>query len=148
MIKPIPAVCAAIFNSEGKILITQRSTKVREPGKWCLPGGHLDGGEDWESAVVRELKEETGLIGTEPFLIGIYSDPKLTVTQDKLKEGYYAQFCVVMFGMGKVSGEVKVNEEVEEWGWYGLDDLPAPMLRSHTIRIQDGFNFNGKVFVR
>ena len=31
------------------------------PGKWCLPGGHIDRNEPAEKAIKREIKEETGL---------------------------------------------------------------------------------------
>jgi len=46
-----------------KILLCRLSQKVgMNPGRWTLPGGGLDFGEDPEVAVVREFEEETGLI--------------------------------------------------------------------------------------
>jgi 8-oxo-dGTP pyrophosphatase MutT (NUDIX family) len=51
-----------VFNNEGKFLILLRSRQAKfEPGKWCLPGGHVDEGEDHASAAMRELLEETGI---------------------------------------------------------------------------------------
>jgi nucleoside triphosphatase len=47
---------AIIKNSEGAVLILGF-----ENGKWLLPGGHVDRGENWEDALRRELKEELGL---------------------------------------------------------------------------------------
>ncbi len=58
----------------GKLLLVRRG---REPnkGKLALPGGIVEYGETTEEAVVRELREETG-ISTKPVrLLGVYSDP-------------------------------------------------------------------------
>lgn len=148
-IVPYAAVNASIFNSDGKILITRRDARIREGGKWCLPGGHLDGGEDWVSAVRREILEETGLIVREERLIGIYSDPELTVTDVPLADrGHHAQFLVVLFMITKWEGTVKRTNEVATWDWFGPESLPSPIIKSHPIRIQDAFAFNGQVFVR
>ena len=44
-IVPIASVNGVIFNPQREVLLTRRSAIVREPGKWCLPGGHLEIGE-------------------------------------------------------------------------------------------------------
>lgn len=51
-------VRAVIFNSEGKFLLV---TEVDDPDNFKLPGGKIDGGEDPESAIERELFEELNL---------------------------------------------------------------------------------------
>lgn len=48
---------AAIFDSEGRILLVRRS----DDGLWCLPCGWVDPNESPEEAAVRETREETGL---------------------------------------------------------------------------------------
>jgi ADP-ribose pyrophosphatase YjhB (NUDIX family) len=148
VIVPIPAVNAAIFNSRGELLLTRRSKAVREPGKWVLPGGHVDPGEDWDTASRREVSEETGLKVTSHELMGLYSDPEVTVTAETLAGGFRGQFVVVVYRVTGFTGEVNPNDEVDDWGWFRLDNLPSPLLKSHPIRIQDAFSFNGKVFVR
>lgn len=51
-----------IVNGQGQLLITRRSMKkLYEPGKWENTGGHMDAGETPVQAVIRELREETGL---------------------------------------------------------------------------------------
>ncbi len=58
---------------DGRIVLMQRS----DTGKWGLPGGIIDWGEDIPHAASRELKEETGLKLTKiRGLRGVYSDPK------------------------------------------------------------------------
>lgn len=60
----LTAVLALIKNQNGEILLAKRN----EPGnpevhkKWEFPGGKIEFGEDPENAVIREVKEETGLI--------------------------------------------------------------------------------------
>ena len=45
-----------------KILFLRRANYIRQfGGKWCLPGGTLEKGEDQKEAIIRELKEEIGI---------------------------------------------------------------------------------------
>ena len=51
-----------VIDSEKKILLTKRSSQKRyAPGKWVNTGGHMISGETSRHAIVRELKEETGI---------------------------------------------------------------------------------------
>lgn len=51
-----------IRNSSGDVLLLQRALHDDfMPGKWCLPGGKIDQGEDKDVAIVREVVEETAL---------------------------------------------------------------------------------------
>ena len=65
-----PELCVgAIAIIDGKILLVKRKTEP-EIGKWSIPGGHVDIGESLESAVERELYEETGLRGKCKIFVG------------------------------------------------------------------------------
>jgi mutator protein MutT len=51
-----------IENNRGEILLLLRNKQSDfSPGKWCLPGGHIDKGETPLQAAIRELSEETGI---------------------------------------------------------------------------------------
>ncbi len=55
---PEPTVGAFIFNAKGELLLLESH---KWPGHYVVPGGHVELGEQLEEAVVREVKEETGL---------------------------------------------------------------------------------------
>lgn len=63
-----------LLQRDGKMLLCRLSENVgMNAGCWTLPGGGLDFGEDPEDAVVREFKEETGLIVKVNRLAGVNS---------------------------------------------------------------------------
>jgi 8-oxo-dGTP diphosphatase len=53
-------VACIIRNDEGQVLF-QRRTGAHGAGTWSVPGGHLEMGETFEQAVVREVREEIGI---------------------------------------------------------------------------------------
>jgi mutator protein MutT len=55
-------IAVAIIEREGKFLITQRKSEGPFAGFWELPGGKCHDGEDPADCVVREVREETGLV--------------------------------------------------------------------------------------
>ncbi len=57
---PSPGV-VLLIEERGKILLGRRGPGSFRAGKWCLPGGYIELGEDFLSAGRREAREETGL---------------------------------------------------------------------------------------
>jgi ADP-ribose pyrophosphatase YjhB (NUDIX family) len=57
------AAYALCTDSAGRVLLVRIAPAYPAAGRWTLPGGGLKFGEDPEAAVLRELTEETGLIG-------------------------------------------------------------------------------------
>jgi 16S rRNA (adenine1518-N6/adenine1519-N6)-dimethyltransferase len=62
------AVHVMVFNRRGELLLQQRSVlKDRHPGVWdSSVSGHLDSGEDYAAAAIREMAEEMGIVGSVP----------------------------------------------------------------------------------
>ena len=57
---PAPAVSVLVVDSE-RFLPCRRGRTELDPGKWCLPCGYVEYDEDFITAAVREVQEETGL---------------------------------------------------------------------------------------
>ncbi|WP_241255470.1 NUDIX hydrolase [Candidatus Protofrankia californiensis] len=70
----VPCVGAIIMDAAGALLLVQRA---RDPGRglWSLPGGRVEAGESDTAALVREVREETGLEVTVGRLVGRVTRP-------------------------------------------------------------------------
>jgi len=55
-------VCVWVYDGKGKVLLTRRAPEKSAPGTWENSGGAAKAGEDSLSAIVRELREETGIV--------------------------------------------------------------------------------------
>lgn len=69
MPRSIPCVGAIITDQAGRLLLIRRGHEP-EAGRWSLPGGRIEPGETDQQAVVREVREETGLAVTCGTLAG------------------------------------------------------------------------------
>lgn len=67
-----------VQNSDGDILV------VKESGRsyWDLPGGGMDHGEDFKTAIAREMKEEAHMVGDFSYRIVDVDEPALLATQN------------------------------------------------------------------
>jgi ADP-ribose pyrophosphatase YjhB (NUDIX family) len=71
----VPCVGAIITDPAGRLLLIKRGHEP-EAGRWSLPGGRIEPGESDEQALVREVREETGLTVTVGRLIGSVDRPQ------------------------------------------------------------------------
>jgi len=69
-----PVVHLHVFNSKGELYLQKRPQwKDIQPGKWdTAVGGHVDAGETIEEALIREVREELGIIDFVPVFLGKY----------------------------------------------------------------------------
>jgi 8-oxo-dGTP diphosphatase len=67
-IKIVLVAACAILDADGRVLIAQRPTGRSMAGLWEFPGGKIEPGERPEQTLIRELKEELGIVVTEPCL--------------------------------------------------------------------------------
>ena len=73
-LNPALAVDAAVQRGEEILLIQRKFPPMA--GYWALACGFVERDEDPLVAVLRELEEETGLIGSNPELLMVMGDPK------------------------------------------------------------------------
>lgn len=110
IIRPLFQVFAAavILDPDGRLLLVKLTYQRVHP--WGLPGGSLEYGETPEEGVRREVREETGWeIEIERLLF------VKTWTPDRVGLYYVCRI---------VDGEFQPSDEVSEFGYFGLKDLP------------------------
>jgi 8-oxo-dGTP diphosphatase len=119
----VPIVKAAIFQ-DGKLLIVQRAKNEKVAGgTWECPGGKVEFGEDLETALIREVKEETGLnIDVIRILYAsVYnSDPK-------------KQFIILTYLSSCDDHTVTLSNEHMNFQWVGKDQVKS-LLAPNIIR--------------
>jgi len=122
---------AAIFNEEGKVLLTRRL----DNGQWCLPSGGMDAGESPSETVVREVFEETGLHVRVTRLVGVYSDPNQLVMY---ADGNKVQIVAIHFAVEVIDGIPGLSDETSAFGYFSLEEMEGmEMLGHHKKRIED-----------
>jgi 8-oxo-dGTP diphosphatase len=61
------------LDTDDRLLLVRLSERTEAPGSWTLPGGGVEFGEHPEAAALRELHEETGLLGQTAELLAVDS---------------------------------------------------------------------------
>lgn len=119
---PIPTVGGLIFREDGRMLL-MRTAKWSD--MWGIPGGKIEWGEGSEAALLRELREETGLE---------VSDVRFVMVQDAIHplEFYKDAHFLLMNYTCRVTGtpEVRLNDEAQEYRW--VTEPQARALRLNT----------------
>ncbi len=136
------SVSAVIQDRRGRLLLQQRS----DGGQWGLPGGSVEIGESVTAAVVREVREETGLTVAVGPLIGVYSDPALQIV--RYPDGNVWHYVNLCFRCSVRGGELTTCDETLELRYFALDRLPATLLPNHRVRIRDARARRTAAFIR
>lgn len=122
---PSVAVDGIIIKNDKIVLIKRGDDPFKD--RYALPGGFVDYGETVEDAVIREVKEETGLVVDVYDLLGVYSakdrDPRSHVMS-------------VVFIIKIISGKLMAGDDAKEVGWFDLLDLPS-LAFDHSNIIND-----------
>jgi 8-oxo-dGTP diphosphatase len=82
-------------------------------GKWALPGGFLDAGEDPRTAVAREVREEAGVEVEVGAVLEVFAHPT-----------DHGGILFVLFAAEWRSGEPAAGDDADAAGFFGRDDLP------------------------
>lgn len=109
-----------LFNYQGELLIQKRSDFLASmPGRWDQSaGGHVDEGEDYDVAALRELMEEIGVFSVSLKKISKYFSNDTEEDKNKIKKRFNTLYTVIY------DGDIKPNiEEVSEVKWIKPEDL-------------------------
>jgi 8-oxo-dGTP diphosphatase len=129
--KHVVAVTALITNDVDEILIQLSPWRG-----WEFPGGRVEEGEDLIEALIREVKEETGLDVEVGPLVSVYSNLKMPT---------------VIFGFRckYSSGELRTSEETLDFKWCSRDNVTKFISNPVLIdRAKDMLNFSGTITYR
>ncbi|WP_457809506.1 nucleotide triphosphate diphosphatase NUDT15 [Kushneria sp. EE4] len=105
----------------GQILLGYRN-KADESPCWCLPGGHVEQGESFSVAALRELHEETGIFETGSVTVfSVFQN--LTSPAPAITAG-----ILVSVREQNTQPVVTEPEVFSCWRWFSLSDLPEPLF--------------------
>jgi len=121
---PEPTVGALIFNQEGKVFLM---TSPKWKGKYSLPGGHIEFGENIEDTVRREVKEETNL---DVFNIQFLEIQEFIFGKEFYKEKHFIFIEYVC--KAKNTDVVLDGREGIEYVWVTIDEALALPLNPYT----------------
>ncbi len=137
-----PSVAAIIRDGEGRLLLQRRS----DNGRWGLPGGSVEIGESVREAIIREVREETGLEVEVERLIGVYSDPSLQVV--RYATGEVVHYVSTLLACRILGGSLRTCEETLDLRFFNPTGLPDDLLAMHRVRIEDALTNRPAAFIR
>ncbi len=120
---PEPTVGVFIFSQTGELLLLKSH---KWPGKYVVPGGHVELGERLEEAAVREAKEETGL--------DVYDLRFINFQQFIYDPSFWKRrhFIFFDFSCKTDSPKVELNDEAEDHIWVSLEESLRLPLDAYT----------------
>ncbi|MEI8203539.1 MAG: NUDIX hydrolase [Bacteroidota bacterium] len=127
--RPAVTVDAVVFRFENnlwEVLLIQRKFPPFE-NHWALPGGFLEMDETLEEAVLRELDEETGLIGIA--LEQLHSFSSI------LRDPRHRTITTAFWGILDFDCTLKASSDAKNLKWFSIKDLP-PLAFDHKEIIE------------
>ncbi|OIP01562.1 MAG: hypothetical protein AUJ98_03905 [Bacteroidetes bacterium CG2_30_33_31] len=115
--RPAVTVDALVFSTDKKVLLIKRKNPPFE-GLWALPGGFLNIDETLESAVARELFEETGIKNIDLKQFKTFGDIN--------RDPRHRTLTVTFIGIINNSNDYlpTANDDASESNWFDFEDLP------------------------
>jgi mutator protein MutT len=111
---------AVVWDEQGRVLLSRRAADPAA-GKFDLPGGFVEEGEDPADCVVRELEEEAGVTIVEPELLGIWMD------RYEFKQRI-VETLNVYYSARIGNGTPEPADDVAEFRWFAPHDVPEAEL--------------------
>ena len=114
--KPVVGVGAIILDGD-QILLEKRKNSPGK-GKWSVPGGLVDLGETSEQAVIREVKEETGLEVYDPRLVDVVSYISLGE-----KGAVMYHYVIIDYLVSSKGGKPKASSDADDLKWVSFYEV-------------------------
>jgi 8-oxo-dGTP diphosphatase len=128
-VRPMVGVGAVVVDPDGRVLLVKRRNEPLA-GRWSLPGGLVDVGESLESAVRREVQEETGI----EVEVGSLVDAVERVLRDA--DGRVAWHYVLLdYACRPIGGALSAGSDAADAAYVELRDLEALGISDATVRV-------------
>ncbi len=126
--RPVLGVGALIFD-DGRVLLIQRGQSPLA-GYWSLPGGGVEAGERLEDAIIREVKEETGLDVATDSIATVFERvmPGSTGTCE-----YH--YVLIDFYCRILRGELRAGSDSQAAGWFDIASLDDLLITEGTREV-------------
>ena len=108
---------------QGDRVLLVRRAKPPERGKWCLPAGYLDYGEEPKGAAAREFLEETHLRVNVGGVVDVYFNP----VNDPSQPG---ASLLVLYWVDIVGGSLRAGDDASDARFFPLNALPELAFQS------------------
>lgn len=128
---PIIGVGAVILDERGRIVLVRRDAAPRQ-GEWSIPGGKIEWGETVSAALLREIREETGLDVEILQFIDVIDFVSLDAAG--VVERHYV---LLDFWARAIGGELTAGDDAAEARWVLPAELDRYALWSETRRVID-----------
>lgn len=129
----LPGVTGVVLDDAGHVLLGQRA----DTGRWALPSGILEPGEQPAVGLVREIAEETGIVAEVRALTSVTAGERVTYPN-----GDVSQYLDLTFWAVATSGEAHVaDDESLAVGWFPLDALPEDLTPPSHERLRHALAF-------
>lgn len=131
----LPVAGIIILRKDNKVLLTRRYNTGYEDGKYTLPGGHVEKGEEIKVAMAREAKEEIGVdIDPNDFVVTHVFDRKVNDSVE------YIDFVVET---EKWQGVPKIMEEDEcdDMIWADINEIPENTIQFNKDVLKKEYDF-------
>ncbi len=98
---------------DGRLLLVKRAMNP-ERGKWSLPAGFVDQGEDPKETAAREALEETGLVVTITDVLDVFHNPP----------GAGGASVFILYRAQVTGGRLLAGDDAADAGFFALGQLP------------------------
>ena len=115
----VPAVAAVIHDEDGRLLLQEK-----HDGSWSLPAGAIEPGESPESAIEREVLEETGLRCDSCGILSVFGGSEFRYTYPN---GDFVEYVVIMFRcfVSRHSDAFSDRDETRSIRYFSRDEFPG-----------------------